>query len=291
MMAAIPIDEFTRHRALLFAIAYRMLGTVADAEDMIQETYLRWQRAAAQGEQIAAPQSWLTTVLTRLCLDQLRSARVRREEYVGPWLPEPILTEVEPDPAEHAALADSLSLAFLVLLENLTPVERAIFLLHDVFDYDYAAIARIVGKSEANCRQLARRARDAVTARRPRFDPSPGEQERLTRQFVAACTDGDLAGLVATLADDITLWADGGGKAHAAMRPVQGADRVARFMLGVVRKAPAGTSYRLATVNAQPAIIASLGGVPFSVLTLDIAGGCVRGISVVANPDKLVYLH
>src|SRR4051794_12486942 len=220
MVTAAQTDEFTNYRPLLFSIAYRMLGVVADAEDMVQETYLRWRRAIeGEGEAVGSPKSWLTTVITRLCIDQLRSARARREEYVGPWLPEPLLTDRAPDPAEGAALADSLSLAFLVVLERLNPVERAIFLLHDIFGYDFAEIAPIVGKTAANCRQLARRAREHITKQRPRFAPAPAERERLTRQFIAACTSGDLPGLVATLTADITLQSDGGGKAVAARRP------------------------------------------------------------------------
>lgn len=288
-MTAHP-DTFTQHRSLLFAVAYRMIGMVADAEDLVQETFIRWQRARAEGEAIASPKSWLTAVITRLCIDHLRSARVRREEYVGPWLPEPLLTETGPDPADSAALAESLSLAFLVVLESLTPVERAIFLLHDIFAYDFAEIAPIVGKSEANCRQLARRARAHIAERRPRRTPSPEERSHLTAQFIAACQGGDLAGLIATLADDVVLRADGGGKALAARKPLYSASNVARFILGIIKKAPPGTTYTFATVNHEPAFIALVDGRPYSVLTLDIADGRVRSIAVVANPDKLGHL-
>lgn len=284
---AARVDEFTGYRPLLFAVAYRMVGVVADAEDLVQETFLRWQRALAAGETIAAPKSWLTAVITRLCIDHLRSARVRREEYVGPWLPEPLVTEAAPDPAESVALAESLTLAFLVVIESLTPVERAVFLLHDVFAYDFAEVARIVGKGEANCRQLARRAREHVAARRPRHQAPPEERERLTAQFLAACQGGDLPTLVATLADEIVLRSDGGGKAQAARRPLHGPDAVARFLLGIIKKAPAGTEYRFAEVNGQPGFLALLDGVPYSVLALDIAEGRVRSIAIVVNPDKL----
>lgn len=284
------LDAFSEYRPLLFAVAYRMIGIVADAEDAVQETFLRWQRAVAAGEAIAAPKSWLTAVLTRWCIDHLRSARVRREAYVGPWLPEPLITAAAPDPADSAALTESLTLAFLVVLESLTPTERAVFLLHDVFAYEFAEVAGIVGKSEANCRQLARRAREHIAERRPRHAPSPEERARLTAQFIAACQQGDLPALVATLADDIILRSDGGGKATAARRPLHGADAVARFMLGIVAKAPPETVYRLATVNHQPGIIGLLDGQPFSVLTLDIAEGQVRAIAIVVNPDKLGHL-
>lgn len=286
-MTTAGLSDPAPHRPLLFAVAYRMVGLVADAEDLVQETYLRWERARAAGEVIEHPQAWLTTVLTRLCLDYLRSARVRREEYVGPWLPEPLLTEAAPDPADTAALTESLSLAFLVVLESLTPVERAVFLLHDVFAYDFAEVARIVGKGEANCRQLAKRARDHLAARRPRRAPSPEERDRLTAQFLAACQGGDLPALVATLADDIVLTADGGGKALASRRPIHGPDAVARFVLGVLKKAPPGTIYHPAAVNHQPAFIGGRDGQAEGVVALDIADGRIRSIAIVVNPDKL----
>lgn len=285
------IEDFTQYRRLLFAVAYRMVGTVTDAEDLVQETFLRWQRALVAGEAIAAPKSWLTAVLTRLSIDHLRSARVRREEYVGPWLPEPLLTEAAPDPAESAALTESLTLAFLTVLESLSPLERAVFLLHDVFNYNFGEVAAIVGKTEANCRQLARRARDHIAERRPRQRPTPEERERLTARFLAACQGGDLSGLVATLADDIVLHADGGGKATASRRPLHGASNVARFILGILNKVPPGTTYQAALVNNEPGFIAIIDGEPYSVLTLDIAEGRVRSIAVVVNPDKLAALR
>ena len=282
------VDAVVEYRPLLFAIAYRMLGSAMDAEDVVQDAYLRWQ-GAADGE-VESPRAYLSTIVTRLCLDHLRSARVQREQYVGPWLPEPLLSEQEPDVAETTALHESLSMAFLVLLESLSPLERAVFLLHDVFAYDYAEIARIVGKTEANCRQLARRARGYIQARRPRFDPSPEQQERLTRQFVHACTTGDLPALMATLADDITLWSDGGGKVAAARRPIHGADAVARFLIGVVRKAPAGLTLGVRRVNGQPGLVTYLDGRPFGVLLLDVADGRIQALRFVVNPDKLQHL-
>jgi RNA polymerase sigma-70 factor, ECF subfamily len=278
-------EEFDQHRPLLFSIAYRMLGSVMDAEDVVQDAYLRWQTAA--DADVESPKAYLSTIVTRLCLDHLRSARVQREQYVGPWLPEPLVHEQEPDVADTAALHESLSMAFLVLLESLTPLERAVFLLHDVFAYDYAEIAEIVGRSEAHCRQLARRARGFVTSRRPRFEPSREQQDRLAHQFIRACTLGDVSALVTTLADDVTLWSDGGGKVRAAPRPIHGAAAVSRFLLGILRKAPAGLVTQLTRLNDQPAVASYLDGQPFAALVLDVADDRIQGLRLVVNPDKL----
>jgi RNA polymerase sigma-70 factor, ECF subfamily len=275
-------ETFDTLRPLLFAIAYRMLGSVMDAEDIVQETYLHWQR---RGDiVVASPKAFLSTIVTRQSINRLHAAHTQRETYPGPWLPEPIFSEEQPDMADTTVLHETLSMAFLVLLESLTPVERAIFLLHDVFAYDFHEIAGIVGKSEGNCRQIARRARQQIQARRPRFDPDPVHRERLAQQFIAACTDGDLSGLLATLASDVTLWTDGGGKATATLRPIVGAEQVASFILGIMRKIPS-TNQRT-TVNGQPGltIMTERGA---SVLTLDIVDGQIQAIRVVANPDKL----
>jgi len=283
-----PLDE---HRPLLFAIAYRMLGTVSDAEDMVQETYLRWRRALATGEVIASPKGWLTTTITHLCIDQLRSARARRKEYIGPWLPEPIVTDLAADPAEGAALAESLSLAFLTVLERLNPVERAIFLLHDVFGYEFAEIAPIVAREAANCRQIARRARASIRRARPRFPLHLGERERLTREFMRACTLGDLPALVATLADDITVWSDGGGRVQAARKPVRGAEKAARFLLHIIADGVAhGVTFAATTVNGQPGVLLGTPSGPYGVVALDVAAGGVREIDIVINPEKLRHL-
>ena len=273
-------------RPYLFAIAYRMLGSVMDAEDVVQEAYLQWHR---RGDiEIASPKAFLSTIVTRQSINHLHTARARRETYPGPWLPEPVVAETQPDTADRLLLHESLSMAFMVLLEQLTPVERAVFLLHDVFAYDFHEIAGMVGRAEANCRQIARRARQHVQARRPRFDPDPRQHQRLTRQFIAACTRGDLDLLVGTLADDVTFWGDGGGKAaFSAPRPLVGAQRVATFILGVLRKVPGTIRPRPATVNGQPGFIFAtehgLGGV----LALDIVDARIQGIRFVANPDKL----
>jgi len=286
-----PSEPLEEHRALLFAIAYRMLGTVSDAEDLVQETYLRWRRALATGEVIANPKGWLTTTLTHLCIDQLRSARVRREAYIGPWLPEPIVTDPAADPVEGVALAESLSLAFLTVLERLNPVERAIFLLHDVFGYEFVEIAPIVGREVANCRQIARRARAAIQRARPRFPLQPGERERLTREFMRACTVGDLPALVATLAEDITVWSDGGGRVQAARKPVRGADKAARFLLHIVADgATHGATFTPTTVNGQPGVLIGAPEGPYGVVAFDIAAGRIREIDIVINPEKLRHL-
>ncbi len=279
------VEDFERYRSLLFSIAYRMLGSVADAEDIVQEAYLRW-REAPEAE-VRSPKSYLSAVVTRLSIDRLRSARVKREEYVGPWLPEPLLSDRAEEGADPIELDESLSMAFLVLLESLNPVERAVFLLREVFDYDYEEISRIVGKSEDNCRQIARRARQSVAARRPRFERSPEEEERLTQQFLEACTSGDMEGLISLLSEDVTLWSDGGGKVAAAPYPIHGPERVARFLLGVLRTVPPGFSARPARVKGGPGVVGYVDGSPTSVVALDVADGRLRGIRIVVNPDKL----
>jgi RNA polymerase sigma-70 factor (ECF subfamily) len=277
--------DFERHRSLLFSIAYRMLGSVTDAEDVVQESYLRWQESCET--EVRSPRSYLSAVVTRLSIDRLRSARAWREEYIGPWLPEPLVSEGAEDAGEPTELDESLSMAFLVLLESLNPVERAVFLLHEVFDYDYGEISRIVGKSEANCRQIARRARQSVVARRPRFERSPEQGERLTRQFVEACTSGDMEGLLGLLSEDVTLWSDGGGKVAAAPYPVHGPERVARFLLGVLRTVPHGFFARPTQVNGGPGVVGYVDGHPTGVVALDVADGRLRGVRIVVNPEKL----
>jgi len=279
-------EPFLEHRSLLFAIAYRMLGSVADAEDAVQETYLRWRRSAESGDEIHSPKAWLTTTISRVCLDQLGSARVKREQYIGPWLPEP-LAGVTPDIAETVADFDSLSLAFLVVLESLSPKERAVFLLHDVFGYDFASIGEIVGESDAYCRQLAKRARAHVAERRPRFEADRAQRERLTADFLRAVTEGDMPALIETLTDDVTVLADGGGKVNAARKPVVGRDKVASFLTNLVRLASTGTSFRIELINGQPGIVTFVDGVVQNVVTFDFTDSAIRGIYIVANPDKL----
>jgi RNA polymerase sigma-70 factor (ECF subfamily) len=276
--------SFDQYRPLLFGIAYRMLGSVMDAEDAVQETWLRWQRATPA--EVEAPKAYLATIITRLCVDQLRSARARREEYVGPWLPSPLLGSA-PDAAAPALAAESLSMAFLVLLETLSPIERAVFLLHDVFGFEFTEIAPIVEKTAANCRQIAKRARAAVDARRPRFEPVTAASERLLAQFLQACASGDLPTLIAVLKDDITLWSDGGGVVLAARNPIYGAKNVAAFMLGIIRKAPPAPRIAPVMVNNQPGFITYSGTTPVSVFVIEPDGDRVAGIRVVVNPHKL----
>jgi RNA polymerase sigma-70 factor (ECF subfamily) len=279
------IEDFEPHRSLLFSIAYRMLGSVADAEDVVQEAYLRWQ--GAPEAEVRSPKSYLSAVVTRLSIDRLRSAKARREEYVGPWLPEPLFSEGDEEADDMTELDESLSMAFLVVLESLNPVERAVFLLREVFDYDYEEISRLVGKSEDNCRQIAHRARQAVAARRPRFERSPEQEERLSRQFLEACISGDMEGLISLLSEEVTLWSDGGGKITAAPYPIHGPERVARFLLRVLRTVPPGFSARLARINGGPGVVGYVDGHPTSVVALDVADGRLRGVRIVVNPEKL----
>jgi RNA polymerase sigma-70 factor, ECF subfamily len=283
-------DAYRELRPLLFSIAYRMVGSVSEAEDLVQEAFLRFHRAVAGGEQVASPRAWLSAVTTRLAIDHLRSARARRERYVGAWLPEPLVTE--PDASAHAETADTLSLAFLHLLERLSPVQRAVFLLRDVFGYDYAEIAKLVGKSEENCRQIAARARRRVEAGRPRFEASRRQRDELARRFFAAVEEGDTEGLVGLLAADAVMYGDGGGKAPALATPVHGAERVARFLLGLARRGAAlGMGARPVEVNGHPGLLVTdPEGRLLGVLALDIADGRVQTVRSIVNPDKLRHL-
>jgi RNA polymerase sigma-70 factor (ECF subfamily) len=278
-------------RRLLFSIAYRMVGTVSDAEDLVQEAFLRLHREQQEGTEIDSQKAFLTTVITRLSIDHLRSARVRREEYVGEWLPEPLLADPGPGPADHAETSDTLSLAFLVLLESLSPLERAVFLLHDVFGYSFAEIGEVVGKSEENARQIAARARKAVDARRPRFDPSEEERREVAERFFAALA-GDASDIAAVLSEDVVLHGDGGGKAPAIARALHGAERVSRTFANWVKAGVrVGATMDLAVVNGQPGAIFRTGeGDVVSVLMLEISGGKVTGLFSIVNPDKLQHL-
>jgi RNA polymerase sigma-70 factor (ECF subfamily) len=284
------LDEL---RPASFAIAYRMLGSVSEAEDVVQEALLRVHRALAGGEAIESPRAYVATITTRLAIDELRSARARRERYVGEWLPEPILTEARDDPASHAELSDSLSLAMLVLLESLSPEQRAVLLLRDVFDYSYEEVAAIVGKREANVRQLAARARRHVEERRPRFETSREQREELARRFLAAARDGDLAALEALLADDVVLTGDGGGRVPALARSLHGRERVARTLRNWLRlgvRVP-GAAMRPVEVNGAPgALLLDGAGRLLAVWVLEIADGKVKAINSIVNPDKLAHL-
>src|SRR3954452_21762917 len=284
------LDEL---RPVAFAIAYRMLGSVSEAEDVVQEALLRVHGALDAGEQIASPRAFAATVTTRLAINELRSARARRERYVGEWLPEPIITDDHDDPAWQAETADSLSLAMLVLLESLSPEQRAVLLLHDVFDYKYSEIAEIVGKSEDNVRQLATRARRHVEQRRPRFQTTRERRDELARRFFRAAEHGDLAGLEALLAADVQLTGDGGGKAHASARSLRGRNRVARALTNWMRLAG-----RVPDVSVRPVEVNGAAGALYldaqerviAVVALDIAGGEIVSIDSIVNPDKLRHL-
>jgi RNA polymerase sigma-70 factor (ECF subfamily) len=280
-------------RPVAFAIAYRMLGSVSEAEDVVQEALLRVHQALESGEPVASPRAFAATVTTRLAINELRSARARRERYVGEWLPEPIITDGDDDPARHAEMADSLSVAMLVLLESLSPEQRAVLLLHDVFDYDYPQIAAIVGKSNDNVRQLAVRARRHVAQRRPRFETTREQRDELAQRFFRAAEEGDLAGLEALLAHDVQLSGDGGGKAPALVRALRGRSRVARAVMNWVR-----LSRRVAGVSSRPVEVNGGAGALYldaqerviGVLALDVVGGRITSISAIVNPDKLAHL-
>ncbi len=291
----VPPEDYSQFRPLMFSIAYRMTGSISDAEDIVQEAFLRLTRVLRDGTSIEAPKAYLATATTRLAISHLRSARVRRESYVGAWLPVPLLTGRfggEPDPAERAEMSDSLSMAFLVLMESLTPTERAVFLLHEVFSYGYQEIAGITGKSEPNCRQILARARHHVDEQKPRYETSRAQSEEVARRFFEAAGGGDLAALLELLAPDVTMVGDGGGKAWAVARPFHGPEQVARFMLGLARRGPKlGAHIELAWVNGQPgAVTYDAAGRVINVFALDIADGLVQTIRSVINPDKLHHL-
>jgi RNA polymerase sigma-70 factor (ECF subfamily) len=288
MRTEAPYEEL---RPLLFSIAYRMVSSVSEAEDIVQEAFLRIHRAETEGTRVESPKAYLSAVTTRLSIDHLKSARVRREQYVGEWLPEPLLTDATPDAAAHAETADSLSMAFLVLLESLTPVERAVFLLREVFGYEYDEIARIVDRTEDNCRQLYVRSRRHIDDGRPRFDASEQQRDELVRRFFAAAERGDLAALEEMLAADVVVYGDGGGKAPS-WKPVHGRDRVAKLIAGTLKQAQElGAVLRPTHINGQPGVMfLDDEGQIGAVMSLDVADGLVQTIRGVTNPDKLQHL-
>ncbi|MGE5135233.1 MAG: RNA polymerase sigma-70 factor [Gemmatimonadota bacterium] len=286
-------EVYQQLRPLMFSIAYRMLGSVSEAEDVVQEAFLRFHRAGSEGQEVESPKAYLSAVTTRLCIDYLRSARVRRETYPGEWLPEPLLTDpAAPDPADSAEQADSLSMAFLLLLERLSPPERAVLLLHDVFGYGYPEIAGIVGRSEDNCRQLALRARRHVSEHRPRFEASRRKREELASRFFQAVGDGDLDGLVSMLAADVTVYGDSGGMRPSWPRPIAGRDKVARLVISLGEQIRAvGATIRLSEINGQPgALLVDADGALVNVFVLDIADGQVQTIRSVISRAKLGHL-
>lgn len=286
----VGLDEL-RERS--FAMAYRMLGSVADAEDVVQEALLRVHRATESGERIESPKAYVATITTRLAIDELRRARVRREAYPGEWLPEPIVADPDHDAARRLELSESLSLAFLVLLESLSPEQRAALLLRDAFDYPYDEIARVIGTSAVNARQLVARARRHVRERRPRFAPSVEQRQELASRFVSAVEHGDLASLEALLADDVALHGDGGGRVPALARPLHGRERVARTLLAWNRQTISlgRASLRPTLVNGEPGVVAlDAAGRVFGVIGLEVDAGRVRSIRSVVNPEKLRHL-
>ena len=289
------VDLFQAHRPLLFGVAYRMLGSATDAEDVVQDAWLRYSSAPAAD--VRSPKAYLTTIVTRLCLDRLKSARATRETYVGPWLPEPVATADEPGPERSAALAESVTLAFMLLLETLSPEERAVFLLREVFEHDYADIAAALETTPANCRQLFHRAKARIAEKRPRFRGRVADKLPLVGRFVDALRAGDTDRLASVLADDVGFWSDGGGKALAARRPVHGRDNVAAMLAGFRRLAPsaginlADVALDVGEVNGEPAMLMRIAGRLDSVYTFTIEDHGISAIRVVRNPDKLQFLE
>jgi RNA polymerase sigma-70 factor (TIGR02957 family) len=274
---------FGEHRDLLVGVAYRVLGSVTDAEDAVQEAWLRWSKV--DPAEVANPRAFLVRVTTRLAIDRLRRAKARRESYVGPWLPEPVLTGH--DVAEEVELAESVSMAMLVVLETLSPLERAVFVLREAFAMPYAEIGEVIGRKEEAVRQLARRARDHVRERGARFEADRETQRYVTERFLEAAVGGEVEALMEILAPGVTLIADGGGRARAPRRPVHGADNVARFLVAVATRLGQDVQSRLAQVNGGPGIVVVSEGEPVAALVLDVTGGVVRTVHLVANPEKL----
>jgi RNA polymerase sigma-70 factor (ECF subfamily) len=281
-------DVFEEHRPVLLGVAYRMLGRVTDAEDVVQEAWLRW--SAADRSEVREPRAYLVRVTTRLAIDRLRQVKARGETYVGPWLPEPYETDfgdTVPDTAEQAVLADSVSLAVLVVLESLSPLERAVFVLREAFGYPYADIAAMLDRAEPAVRQLAGRARKHVDERRPRYDVDPVRRRDLTERFLAAAGGGDLEELMALLAPDVRLVGDSGGKSKAPLRVLESADHVGRFLVGVAGKGVPDISWRFLELNGGPAVLVLSDGKPDSVFQLDVLDGRIQSVYIIRNPDKL----
>jgi RNA polymerase sigma-70 factor (ECF subfamily) len=277
---------FAEHRGLLVAVAYRVLGSLTDAEDAAQDAWLRWRRVPA--DDVRDPRGFLVKVVTRLAIDRLRRRQARRETYAGDWLPEPLPTGgTVGDGAAHAELGEDVSTALLLVLETLSPLERAVFVLHEAFGYPHAEIGAILDRSESAVRQLARRARDHVAERRPRFDTDPEQGRRVAEQFMAASTIGDLEGLLSVLAPDVTLVTDSGGKVRAPLLPVSGAENVGRFLAAASTRELPDPNWRIVELNGAPGLVVTSEGRPVAAVTLEVAGGRVAAIYLVANPAKL----
>jgi RNA polymerase sigma-70 factor (ECF subfamily) len=284
------LTAFGQYRGLLFSIAYRMVGSVADAEDILQDAFIRWQQAS--DDNVRSPKAFLITIVSRLCINHLQSARVRHEEYVGEWLPEPLATDPGSDPSKVLRADESVSMAFLVMLERLSPVERAVFLLREIFDHKYSEVAAALGLNEANCRQILRRARQHVRAVRPRFRASAREHDELLERFRQAAGSGDTNGLLALLASDVVIHSDGGGKATAVPNVIHGAERVVRAIVRGLRKlVPPNLVQRIVQINGASGVVSYYpDGRPHSVLTMDATAGRIRAIYIVTNPEKLAHL-
>ncbi|HEY2673381.1 MAG TPA: RNA polymerase sigma-70 factor [Rugosimonospora sp.] len=282
------LEVFEEHRRLLFGVAYRILGSVVEAEDVVQEAWLRWDRAERRG--VDAPKAYLVRIATRLALDQRERTRTARETYVGPWLPEPLVTG--PDVADRVASDEAVSMAVLVVLETLSPLERAVFVLHEVFGFSYPETGEALGRSEQAVRQLGHRAREHVQARRPRFQPDRDVRRAATERFLHASMGGDLVALLEVLSPDVTLITDGGGKIRAPRRPISGADKVGRLFATAAERTPAGTEFRFVDMNGEPAAVATLGGTPYAVFIVDVhpRSGRIDTIHLIGNPDKLTKI-
>lgn len=284
-------DVFEEHRPVLIGVAYRMLGRIADAEDVVQEGWLRW--SAASREDVREPRAFLVRIVTRLAIDRLRAIGARREAYVGPWLPEPLVTDfgpTVPDTAERAVLAESVSVAVLVVLESLSPLERAVFVLREAFGFPYAEIATTLDRTEAAVRQLAGRARRHVEERKPRYDVDPARRRALTERFLAAAAGGDIDALLALLAPDVRLVGDSGGRSKAPLRILESADKVGRFLLAVAQEQTPDLEIRFLELNGGPAVLMLSGGKPDSVVQVDVRDGVIQCVYIVRNPDKLAAL-
>jgi RNA polymerase sigma-70 factor (TIGR02957 family) len=282
-------DVFTKNRRLLFSVAYRLTGSVADAEDIVQDAWLRW--SATDADAVRTPVPYLVKTVTNLALNELTSARARRETYIGPWLPEPLMTAA-PDVAEEVEMAESVSLAMLVVLESLSPLERAVFVLGDVFGYAHAEIAEMIDRDPSAVRQLAHRARAHVQARRPRYETDAATRTDVVERFLAACASGNVADVMAVLAPDVTAWSDGGGKVTAARRPVSGADSVARWLLGVLAKPNTqGMETEIVSINGEAAVLGRFAGVVAGSLHFEIEDDRIASLRMIVNPDKLRGLH
>jgi RNA polymerase sigma-70 factor (ECF subfamily) len=284
-----PDQVFEEHRPALARLAYRMLGSLADADDVLQDAYLRW--TGQSRDDVESPRAYLTSIVTNLCIDQRQAIEARKRAYVGPWLPDPVVECEDARPRDRLEAAEEVSMAFLLVLESLTPLERAAYLLRRIFDYGYDEISRVLGKAEPYCRQLVSRAEERIRELRPRFEPDPAQAERLVEAFIDACSSGDLDALVGLLAADVVHYSDGGGKVAAALAPIRGPDNVARLFVGLLKKAPANMQIQRVRVNGQPGIMAVAGGQILTVLSFDIVDGRIAACFAVRNPEKLARVR